>query len=77
MTERVAEFLASAQDAPVELTVATLLAKFGFRARTDTSVPAIYRALSSAGLACEPDFREGPSESVVRIGAPAGNRMTT
>lgn len=68
MTDRAAEFLASAQGAPVELSVAALLDVFGFRARTPYTVLKIYRALSAAGLACEPDFTEGSRDDVVRVG---------
>lgn len=71
MTSRAAQFLASAQQAPIELRIIDLLARFGFNARTDSNVAAIYRALSSAGLACEPDFAEGSRFDVVRVGVPA------
>lgn len=74
MTDRAMQFLASAQQSPIELRIIDLLATFGFNARTDPSVAAIYRALSSAGLACEPDFAEGSRFDVVRIGVPLGSR---
>jgi hypothetical protein len=74
MTDRASQFLANAQQAPVELRIIDLLATFGFYARTDPSVAAIYRALSSAGLACEPDFAEGSRFEVVRIGVRLGSR---
>lgn len=76
MTSRAAQFLASAQQAPIELRIIDLLATFGFNARTDSSVAVIYRALSSAGLACEPDFAEGSRFDVVRVGVPLGSRLT-
>lgn len=74
MTDHAMQFLASAQQSPVELRIIDLLATFGFNARTDPSVAAIYHALSSAGLACEPDFAEGSRFDVVRIGVPLGSR---
>ena len=68
MADRVADFLASAQDTPVELSVAALLDVFNVRARTPYSVLEIHLALSAAGLICEPDLREGTRDDTVRVG---------
>lgn len=76
MASRAAQFLASAQQAPIELRIIDLLATFGFNARTEFSVAAIYHALSSAGLACEPDFAEGWRFDFVRVGVPLSSRIT-
>ena len=71
MTDRVTEFLAKAATAPVELSIRDLLTIWGFRTRTYDSVGRIQRDLSAAGLRCQPDFTEGPTNAVVRIGPSA------
>jgi CBS domain-containing protein len=68
---KVEEFLAKAAAEPVELTVAELLAIWGYRARTYESVARIQHDLSASGLQCEPAIDEGASDSVVRVGQPA------
>jgi hypothetical protein len=70
MTERVTEFVAKAAAAPIELTVRDLLAIWGFRTRSYESVGRIQQDLSAVGLQCQPDFTEGPADTVVRIGYP-------
>jgi hypothetical protein len=68
MADRVAAFMAGAQDSPVELPVVALLNVFDLRARTPYAVLAIHLALSAAGLTCEPDLREGSRDDTVRVG---------
>jgi hypothetical protein len=68
MTDRVAEFLAKATAAPVELRIRDLLGIWGYRTRTFDSVPRIERDLSEAGLQCTPDLAVGGLGTTVHIG---------
>ena len=71
MTSSVEEFLAKAAAEPVTLTIRELLTLWDFRARNYDSVGRIQRDLSAADLTCQPDFAEGPADTVVRLGRPA------
>jgi CBS domain-containing protein len=64
------EFLASAADTPVQLTVSELLAIWGFRYRNLDSTARIHADLRAAGLACEPDLADGSMQSRITIGRP-------
>ena len=76
MTDRVAEFLAVAVSAPVEISIRELLAIWGYRTRTLDSVPRIERDLEDAGLRCNPDLGSGGLGTTVHIGVPPAAEVT-
>jgi predicted transcriptional regulator len=65
--DEVLAFLGRATAEPVSLTVAELLAVWGFRVRDLESSARVEADLSAAGLRCMPDFKDGGREDEVCV----------